>query len=159
FENGEFLFKITSGDSRNQGRTLRFPANEVSKLTLDSEGAEPDSNRDPRRDSYPRRDPNASGNTGGSLKSYPPIEVRLADQWIRSSIEVRTGQRIRVEASGTIRLEGRIATGPEGLRNHADSDAPEPNEADGILLAGIGNDVNSPSIVIGRQREFVAERD
>lgn len=159
FENGAFIFKISRGDSRNPEQTRRFPANEVAKLTLDND-LDPNNNRDPRDDRLPRRDPNTGGNTGGSGgRSYPPIEVRLEDQWIRANIEVRTGQRIRVEASGTIRLEGRTATGPEGLRNRADRDAPEPSEADGILLAGVGNDANSPSIVIGRQREFVAERD
>ena len=156
FENGVFLFKITSGDNSNQGRTLRFPANEVVKLTLGDDTVEPDPNRDPRRDNAPRREPLPAG---GGLKSYPPVEVRLADQWIRSNIEVRAGNRIRVEASGTIRLEGRIPTGPEGLRNRADSEAPEPSEADGVLLAGIGSDANSPAIVIGREREFVADRD
>ncbi len=160
FENGVFLFKITRGDNPNQGRTMRFQASEVVKLTLDNDGIDPNTDRDPRNDNFPRRDPDRNGNTGGSgSRTYPPIEVRLEDQWIRSSIEVRTGQRIRVEASGTIRLEGRTATGPEGLRNRADSDAPEPSEADGVLLAGVGNDANAPTIVIGRQREFTAERD
>ena len=44
------------------------------------------------------------------------------------------------------------------MRNRADQDAPEPNEADGILLAGIGQDSNSPTIVVGRSKEFVADR-
>src|SRR5438552_4254936 len=90
FENGVFLFKITSGDARNQGRTLRFPASEVTKLTLDNDGLDPSSDRDPRNDNFPRRDPDKGGNTGGSgSRTYPPIEVRLEDQWIRSNIEVR----------------------------------------------------------------------
>jgi hypothetical protein len=162
FENGEFIFRITSGDNRNQGRTVRFPARDVTKLTLDDEGRDPNSGRDPRNDGYPRRDPNnTGGSTGrtGGWRSYPPIEVRLADQWIRTDIELRRGQRVRVEASGTIRLEGRTPTGPEGLRNRADQDAPEPNEADGVLLAGVGQDDSSPIIVIGRSREFTADRD
>jgi hypothetical protein len=158
FENGEFVFRITSGDNRNQGRTVRFPARDVTKLTLDDEGRDAASNRDPRNDGYPRRDPDATSNTGG-WRSYPQLDVRLEDQWIRSNIEVRNGQRVRVEATGTIRLEGRTQTGPEGLRNRADQDAPEPNEADGILLAGIGQDSNSPAIVVGRSKEFIADRD
>lgn len=168
FENGEFVFRITSGDARNQGRTVRFLAREVTKLTLDEEGLDAASNRNPRNDGYPRRDPNnSSGNPAnpanpanpGGWRSYPSLDVRLDDQWIRTNIEVRNGQRVRVEATGTIRLEGRTSTGPEGLRNRADGDAPEPTEADGVLLAGVGQDENSPIIVVGRSKEFVADRD
>ena len=164
FDNGEFVFRISSGDNRNQGRTVRFPARDVTKLTLDNEGLDPNSNRDPRNDGYPRRDPNTGGTTGNTgstsgWRSYPAIDVRLEDSWIRSNIVLRSGQRVRIEATGSVRLEGRTATGPEGLRNRADQDAPEPNEADGILLAGVGQDVNSPVIVVGRSKEFVADRD
>jgi hypothetical protein len=158
FENGQFIFKITSGDNRNQGRTLRFPANEVAKLALDNDGLDPN---DPRNDGYPRRDPGGStggGSTGGWV-AYPQVAVRLEDQWIRSNINLLRGQRVRVEATGTIQLDGRTSTGPEGLRNRSDRDAPEPDEPDGILLAGVGQDANSPSIVIGRSREFTADRD
>lgn len=161
FENGEFIFKITSGDNRNQGRTIRIAARDVVKLTLDDDGRDT-STRDPRNDGYPSRNPNTGGNTGGSTggwRSYPAVDVRLTDQWIRSNIEVRSGQRIRIDATGTIRLEGRTPTGPEGLRSRADQNAPEPDEADGVLLAGVGQDANSPSIVIGRSREFIADRD
>lgn len=167
FENGEFIFKITTGDNRNQGRTIRIAARDVVKLTLDNDGLDTTANttpRDPREDRYPRRDPAPSGgNTGtgstAGMRSYPALDVRLDDQWIRSNIEVRSGQRVRVDATGTIRLDGRTPSGPEGLRNRADQNAPEPDEADGVLLAGVGQDANSPSIVIGRSREFVADRD
>lgn len=157
FENGEFIFKITSGDNRQQGRTIRIAARDVVKLTLDNDGLDTTA-RDPRNDGYPSRNPNTGGSTGGGWRSYPAIAVRLADQWIRSNIEVRNGQRIRVDATGTVRLEGRTTTGPEGLRTR-DPNAPEPNEADGVLLAGIGQDANSPAIVIGKSREFVADHD
>lgn len=157
FENGEFIFKITTGDNRNQGRTIRIAARDVVKLTLDNDGLDTTA-RDPRNDGYPSRNPNTGGSTGG-WRSYPAVDVRLDDQWIRSNIEVRNGQRIRIDATGTIRLEGRTPTGPEGLRSRADQNAPEPSEADGVLLAGIGQDANSPSIVIGKSREFVADHD
>ncbi len=158
FENGEFIFKITTGDNRNQGRTIRFAARDVVKLTLDNDGLDT-TVRDPRNDGYPTRNPNTGGGTtSGGWRSYPALAVRLEDQWIRSNIEVRNGQRIRVDATGTVRLEGRTTTGPEGLRTR-DQNAPEPNEADGVLLAGIGQDANSPSIVIGKSREFVADHD
>lgn len=162
FENGEFIFKITSGDNRQQGRTIRIAARDVVKLTLDNDGLDTAAtNRDPRNDGYPSRNPNTGGTTGstGGWRTYPVLDVRLTDQWVRANIEVRNGQRVRVDATGTIRLEGRTTTGPEGLRNRADQNAPEPSEADGVLLAGVGQDANSPSIVVGKSREFVADRD
>lgn len=168
FENGEFIFKLSSSSprSQNQSQTIRVAARDVVKLTLDSEGTDSGNsgnNGNVREDRFPRRDPSSGGTSGNSgnagWRSYPPVDVRLDDQWIRSNIEVRRGQVIRVEATGTIRLDSRTSSGPEGLRTRADQNAPEPGEADGVLLAGVGQDANSPSIVIGRSREFTAESD
>jgi len=64
-----------------------------------------------------------------------------------------------VEATGTITLEGQTIVSPEGLRNKRDSNAPMPSENDGALIAVIGKDPDAPSILIGRQREFVADQD
>ena len=36
---------------------------------------------------------------------------------------------------------------------------PMPNQNDGALIAVIGRDEDAPPILIGRQREFVADRD
>ena len=144
FENGKFIFQLDNG-SRGEWTPLQ-----VNKLELDSyrpgTGGGGGS-------TYPTRP-----GTGG-WTSHPEFDVRLDDQWIRSNITVRNGQRVRVEASGSLALEGRTTTGPEGLRTRADQYAPEPNEMDGILLAGIGQDANAPSIVVGRSKEFVADRD
>jgi hypothetical protein len=83
--------------------------------------------------------------------------VRLEEQWHRSQIQVARGNRVRVDAGGTIYLEGRTATGPEGLQRRPDSDAPMPQQNDGALIAAIGQD--STPIFIGRSREFTADRD
>jgi hypothetical protein len=85
--------------------------------------------------------------------------VRLEDQWHRSQIQVARGQRVRIDASGTIYLEGRTSTGPEGLQGRRDPDAPMPQQTDGALVAAIGKDADSPPIFIGRSREFTADRD
>jgi hypothetical protein len=85
--------------------------------------------------------------------------VRLEDQWARPPINVTRGQRVRVEATGTVTLEGRTQTGPDGLNGRRDQDAPMPNENDGVLIAAIGQDQNSTPILIGRSREFVADDD
>ena len=155
FENGEFIFEISNGNR------VKFRAAEVSRLVLD------DDRRDPREDKYPRRDPPSSGNTGGGTggstggrwETQPAFDVKLADQWVRSQIQVSYGQRVRVEASGTVTLEGRTQVSSDGLRDRRDPDSPMPNENDGALIAAIGQDANSPSIFIGRSREFVADRD
>ncbi|HKC86319.1 MAG TPA: hypothetical protein VKG02_10115, partial [Blastocatellia bacterium] len=87
------------------------------------------------------------------------FDVKLEDQWFRSQIQVERGQHVRVEASGTIYLEGRTATGPEGLQERRDPEAPMPQQNDGALVAAIGQDQNSPPIFIGSSREFTADRD
>ena len=148
FENGKFIFQLDNG-SRGEWTPLQ-----VNKLELDNY---PTGNTGNPNTNYPPR-PGTGGPSGG-WTNHPEFDVRLDDQWIRSNITVRNGQRVRVEASGSLALEGRTTTGPEGLRTRADQFAPEPNEMDGVLLAGIGQDANAPSIVVGRSKEFIADRD
>ena len=147
FENGKFIFQLDNG-SRGE-----WTPQQVNRLELDN--YRPGGNTGGSGSGsggYPTRP------TGG-WTNHPEFDVRLDDQWIRSNITVRNGQRVRVEASGSLTLDGRTNTGPEGLRTRADQYAPEPNEMDGVLLAGIGQDANAPSIVVGRSKEFVADRD
>jgi hypothetical protein len=150
FENGKFIFQLDNG-SRGE-----WTPQQVNKLELDPyrNNGNTGGNTGGTGSGVPTRPPNNGGWT-----SHPEFDVRLDDQWIRSNITVRNGQRVRVDASGSLALEGRTTTGPEGLRTRADQYAPEPNEMDGILLAGIGQDANAPSIVIGRSKEFIADRD
>lgn len=148
YENGQFIFEL------NNGNRLQFRPNEVSRLVIERDLANED-----RRDSdrnNPRNDPNPPR---GESESAAPFDVRLEDQWIRSPIQVSRGQRIRVNASGTVYLEGRTQTGPDGLEGRRDPDSPLPSENDGALVAAIGRDANSPAILIGRSREFRADRD
>ncbi len=149
FENGKFIFQLDNG-SRGE-----WTPQQVNKLELDPYRGNGNTGGTPTRP--PRNGNTGSGNAGWT--NHPEFDVRLDDQWIRSNITVRNGQRIRVDASGSVALEGRTTTGPEGLRTRADQYAPEPNEMDGVLLAGIGQDANAPSIVVGRSKEFIADRD
>ncbi len=150
YENGKFIFETG-------GNRLEFRPDQVSRLVIersDTTGRVPE-----RDDRYPQRDPNAPPSTGGRWENLPAFDVRLEDQWIRSPIQVARGQQVRVEASGTVSLEGRTQTGPEGLNGRRDPDSPMPAQNDGALVAAIGQDPNSPAILIGRSREFTADRD
>ncbi len=150
YENGKFIFETG-------GNRLEFRPDQVLRLVVersDTVGRVPG-----RDDRYPSRDPNIPPSTGGGWESLPAFDVRLEDQWIRSQIQVSRGQRVRVDASGTVYLGGRTATGPDGLQGRRDPDSPLPAQNDGALVAAIGQDQNSPAILIGRSREFTADRD
>lgn len=157
FETNQFIFELTNGNR------LKFRPTEVERLVMERDVATSTGAPVPGRPSPPTRDPNPSGGTGGTTgggarwEASPAFDVRLEDQWIRSSVQVTRGQRIRAEATGTVTLEGRTQTGPDGLNGRRDPDSPLPNENDGALVAAIGQD--SPPILIGRSKEFVADHD
>jgi len=115
------------------------------------------------RDSDFRRDQedsSFSGSSGsGQWESSDAFDIRPERRWFRSSIQVSKGQRVRVEASGTVTLDGRTAVTANGLQGQRDRNAPMPNENVGALIATIGQDYNSPPIRIGRSREIVADRN
>lgn len=147
FENGQFYFQLTDGGDRDRGRVLRFTVREVLRIVTE---------RDP--DGTLSKAPPTSPTTPTSTYvSHPNVEVRLTNDWINSNIQVVQGQKIRLEATGTVRLDGRDNSSPAGL-NRRDANAPMPNENDGALVASISNDLNAPIIFIGRAKEFVADR-
>lgn len=85
------------------------------------------------------------------------IDVSLGSNWIDSGVELKRGERIRVDATGTI-YAGRTRITPAGLST-TDPNAPLPRAAEGELIGVVGNDYNAPIIEIGSSREFVADRD
>jgi hypothetical protein len=85
------------------------------------------------------------------------VDVSLGSNWVDSGIDVRRGERVRVDATGTI-YAGRSRITPVGLRT-TDPSAPLPRGAEGALIGAIGNEPDSPIIEIGAGREFVADRD
>jgi hypothetical protein len=141
YENGKFIFETG-------GNRLEFRPVQVSRLVVE------------RDDHRPPRDPNDPPSPPGRRwESLPPFDVIHEDQWHRSRIQVARGQRVKVYASGTIYLEGRRVTGPQGVQGYRDRDAPMPRENNGGLIAAIGKEPDSPPIFIGRSREFIADRD
>ncbi len=150
-ENGEIFIQLTGGGDRDRGRVLRFAIKEVLRIVTDRD---PDgtisnatvassSGRPPARTNY---------------ESFPAVNVPLSYDWINSNIQVTQGQRVRIEATGTVTLDGRDNSSPSGL-SRRDSNAPLPDEADGALIASIGNDISIPILMIGKSKEFVADRD
>lgn len=85
------------------------------------------------------------------------VDVGLDSNWIDSGVDLRRGERVRVDATGTI-YAGRTRITPAGLSS-SDPNSPLPRAAEGELIAVIGNDYNSPILEIGNSREFVADRD
>src|SRR6185436_20798371 len=85
------------------------------------------------------------------------VEVSLGQNWIDSGVDLRRGQRVRVDATGTI-YAGRNRITPAGLST-TDPNSPLPRAAEGELIGVIGNDYDSPIIEIGASREFVADRN
>jgi hypothetical protein len=85
------------------------------------------------------------------------VDVALGPNWIDSGVDVRRGERVRVDATGTI-YAGRSRITPAGLSS-TDPYSPLPRAAEGALIGVIGNDYDSPIIELGASREFAADRD
>lgn len=151
FENGEVFIQLTGGGDRDRGRVLHFPIKEVLRIVTD---------RDPDGTISNATASSASGRppVRTNYDSYPVVNVPLTYDWLNSNIQVTQGQRVRIEATGTVTLDGRDNSSPSGL-SRRDSNAPLPDEADGALIASIGNDISIPILMIGKSKEFVADRD
>ncbi len=85
------------------------------------------------------------------------VQVELGANWIDTGVDLRRGERVQVNATGTI-VAGRTRITPGGLRS-IDPNAPLPRAAEGVLIGAVGNDPNSPIIEIGLNREFIADND
>src|SRR5215510_11093581 len=141
FINGRFVFRVspiqtgpsTASVRREEGDIQLFRPNEVDRIEID--GRSLDELR------YESRS----------------IEVQLGPNWIDSGIDLRSGERVQVNASGLI-LAGRSRITPDGLRT-TDPRSPLPGAAEGMLIGAIGNDPDSPILELGTSKEFVADKD
>lgn len=85
------------------------------------------------------------------------IDVSLGSNWIDSGVDLRRGERVKVDATGTI-YAGRTRITPAGLIT-TDPNAPLPRAPEGALIGVVGNDNNAPIIQIGASNEFSADGD
>jgi len=103
--------------------------------------------------------PGYGGSTGsgtGSPTLTRTVQVIARDDWTYTQLDVRRGDRVRISARGSIRLDNRRQSTPAGIAE----DDPEklmPGRPTGALIAVIGDD-NDDYIFIGSAREFVAQR-
>ena len=141
FINGRFAFRVSPSQTasstapvrREEGEIQLFRPNEVERIEID--GRSLDELR------YESRN----------------VEVQLGPNWIDSGIDLRSGERVQVNASGII-LAGRSRITPDGLRT-TDPTSPLPRAAEGMLIGSIGNDPDSPILELGASHEFVADKD
>jgi hypothetical protein len=77
--------------------------------------------------------------------------------WTNSGLVVRKGQRIRISATGRVSLGGGRFSTPTGLGG-SDNEKLMRGEATGAMIAVIGDD-NDDFLLIGSNRDFVAQRD
>ena len=137
FVNGRFVFKVKPVQTGQNTAAIRkedeiqlFRPNEVDRVEID--GRSLDEMR------YESRS----------------VEVQLGPDWIDSGIDLRSGERVQVNASGVI-LVGRSRITPDGLRT-TDPTSPLPNAAEGKLIGAIGNNPAVPILELGASHEFVA---
>lgn len=84
------------------------------------------------------------------------VNVVARDDWTYTQLDVRRGDRIRISARGTVRLNDRRQSTPEGVPDD-DPNKLMPGRPTGALIAVIGDD-NNDFIFIGGAREFTAQR-
>ncbi|MBV8817553.1 MAG: LssY C-terminal domain-containing protein [Acidobacteriaceae bacterium] len=92
---------------------------------------------------------------GPAKKSYE-LDISAGKQWTDSGIDVLSGTRLAVSATGTVQFEQAPAAGPDGLtRGWKDllRVLPVNNGGRGALLGRIGNVEYSPAFLIGSQKE------
>ncbi len=92
------------------------------------------------------------------IKNFRVTGDNTANGWTNSGFSARRGQRIRISATGRVMLGAGRASTPGGLPALNDNNKLMKDEPTGALIAVIGDD-NDDFIMIGRSREFVAQRD
>ncbi|HKS28056.1 MAG TPA: LecA/PA-IL family lectin [Pyrinomonadaceae bacterium] len=184
FRDQQFIVLVGQG-ARGRRSEVRLYMEDVESIEFDNATAgntggtfdgggsttQPTSSRPASTPSRPGNTGSTSGNTGAGTSttrpaSTPPtfqVNTRVrgdatTNGWTNTGLVVRRGQRIRITATGNVNLgAGRVAT-PAGIRTLPDGEKLMRNEPTGALIAVIGDD-NDDFILVGRTREFTAQRD
>ncbi|MBD0372258.1 MAG: hypothetical protein ICV60_15555 [Pyrinomonadaceae bacterium] len=179
FRDQQFIVLVGQG-ARGRRSELRIYMEDVESIEFDNtgpsniggagaidDGGGSSSTSRPTNPSRPNTSNTGGGNTSNPRPaSTPPtfqINTRVrgdatTNGWTNTGLVVRRGQRIRITATGNVNLgAGRVST-PAGVRTLPDRDKLMRDEPTGALIAVIGDD-NDDFILIGRSREFTAQRD
>ena len=92
------------------------------------------------------------GTTGARVGNTREVSVEAARGWVDTGIDVRTGETLSIQASGTVSLSDNASdlADPAGSRMSRRAGAsPLPNEPAGALIARVGS--GAPMAVGGRQ--------
>jgi hypothetical protein len=88
------------------------------------------------------------------------VEIRADLGWTDTGIQMREGERINLEASGTITLSPGKSSGPDGVSpgilGAIFGTLPVPDAKQGALIGQIRGEQNSDIFVIGSRSEVVA---
>lgn len=157
FESGNLPVADNTNQTRNNDNSTIIPAGQTSRTNNPQTTSPKVSNPTPTTQT-------TTSSTTTTSKSEPiRINVKVladntANGWTNSGWVVRKGQKIRISSSGRVSLgSGRFST-PSGISSLPDNDKLVKNGATGALIAVIGDD-NNDFILVGEQREFIAERD
>lgn len=156
FENAAGAGGAGSGTFDNGSSTTSTPTTTTS------------SSRPGNTTSRPSTSTTGGGNTSttrpaSSAPNFFQINTRVrgdatTNGWTNTGLVVRRGQRIRITATGNVNMgAGRVST-PAGIRTLPDREKLMRDEPTGALIAVIGDD-NDDFILVGRTREFTAQRD
>ena len=179
FKNEQFTI-VVGGGSRGRKSQITVYMEDVDSIEFDSTGNtnystgpnnETTNNNQPVYQQPANNQPTYPPPTSNTKGPSPiPIEIKIrvradntSNGWTNSGFVVRRGQRLHITASGRVTL-GKDATGreilssPDGLQNRPDRDKLMRNQPTGGLIAVIGDD-NDDFIFVGRDHDFVAQRD
>jgi hypothetical protein len=91
--------------------------------------------------------------------SSTQLDVSATQQWTDTKLDMRSGEKLRITASGSANYADGRSFGPDGLsRGWKDMlhQYAVPNAGHGALIARIGSDDGSLPFLIGASKEFVA---
>ncbi len=175
FKDQQFTVLIGSG-AKNRRSKLSIYIEDVDAIEFDKAVVADNGGRndDPPPPPITNPRPNTGGgntNTGGNNNAggntvparYMSVRSKVAGDntnngWTNTGIVLRRGQKVRISANGTITVSRGVNATPAGLPSVRDARKLMPNEATGGLIAVIGDD-NDDFVFVGRNREFVAQRD
>jgi hypothetical protein len=91
--------------------------------------------------------------------SSAQLDVSATQQWTDTKLDMRSGEKLRISASGSANYASGTSFGPDGLsRGWKDMlhQYAVPNAGHGALIARIGSGDGSQPFLIGASKEFVA---